>query len=171
MRQEYQEILKKIPKENLIYLDESGFDLAMKKEYGWKTRGQRFYDNKKGQRKYLKRITVISAYSNQTKKLVAPFYFEGNTNSEMFNLWIKEILLPELKPNQTIIMDNAAFHKNKITQELIESKQCQLLYLPPYSPDFNPIEQKWGHVKNQIKKIRDKFEIFSECLESVLRCQ
>lgn len=168
MRQEYQETLKNIPKENLIYLDESGFDLTIKKEYGWKLRGQRLFDNKKGQRKYLKRITVISAYSNNTKKLIAPFYFEGNTNFEMFNLWIKEVLLLELKPGQTIIMDNAAFHKNKITRELIESKQCYLLYLPPYSPDFNPIEQKWGHVKNIIKKIRDKFENFNECLESVL---
>ena len=171
MRGEYQKILSEIPKENLIYLDESGFDLTMKKDRGWKLRGKRLYDDKKGQRKYLKRITVISAYSNQTKKLIAPFYFEGNTNSEMFNLWIKEVLLPKLKPNQTIIMDNAAFHKNKITQELIESKQCQLLYLPPYSPDFNPIEQKWGHVKNQVKKIRDQFEIFSECLDMVLRRQ
>ncbi len=168
MRQEYQETLKNIPKENLIYLDESGFDLTIKKEYGWKLRGQRLFDNKKGQRKYLKRITVISAYSNNTKKLIAPFYFEGNTNFEMFNLWIKEVLLLELKPGQTIIMDNAAFHKNKITRELIESKQCHLLYLPPYSPDFNPIEQKWGHVKNIIRKIRDKFENFNECLESVL---
>ena len=168
MRQEYQETLKNIPKENLIYLDESGFDLTIKKEYGWKLRGQRLFDNKKGQRKYLKRITVISAYSNNTKKLIAPFYFEGNTNFKMFNLWIKEVLLLELKPGQTIIMDNAAFHKNKITRELIESKQCHLLYLPPYSPDFNPIEQKWGHVKNIIRKIRDKFENFNECLESVL---
>jgi transposase len=64
-------------------------------------------------------------------------------------------------------MDNAAFHKNKITQELIESRQCQLLYLPPYSPDFNPIEQKWGYVKNMVKEIGDKFENFNECLESV----
>jgi hypothetical protein len=127
LRQEYQETLKNIPKENLIYLDESGFDLTIKKEYGWKLRGQRLFDNKKGQRKYLKRITVISAYSNNTKKLIAPFYFEGNTNFEMFNLWIKEVLLLELKPGQTIIMDNAAFHKNKITRELIESKQCHLL--------------------------------------------
>ncbi len=140
----------------------------MRKEYGWKTKGQRLYDNKKGQRKYLKRITVISAYSNQTKKLIAPFYFQGNTNSEMFNLWIKEILLPELKPNQTIIMDNAAFHKNKITEELIKAANCNLLYLPPYSPDFNPIEQKWGHVKSAVKKIRDRFEDFNECLEKVL---
>lgn len=168
MREEYQKILNQLPQESLIYLDESGFDLAMKKEHGWKTRGQRLYDNKKGQRKYLKRITVISAYSNKTKKLIAPFYFEGNTNSEMFNLWVKEILLPELEPNQTIIMDNAAFHKHQDTRKLIESKNCNLLYLPPYSPDFNPIEQKWSHVKNQVKKIRAKFECFIECLEMTL---
>ena len=79
-----------------------------------------------------------------------------------------EVLIPELKPNQTIIMDNAAFHKNKLTKELIKLAKCKLLYLPPYSPDFNPIEQKWGHVKNTVKKIRDKFENFTECLELCL---
>jgi len=84
LREEYQRILNKIPKENLIYLDESGFDLNMKKEYGWKTKEQRLYDNRSGNRKN-KRITVISAYSNQTKQLIAPMYFEGNTNTEIFN--------------------------------------------------------------------------------------
>ena len=168
MRKEYQETLDQIPKDNRLYPDESGFDLTMKKEYGWKKRGERLYDNKKGQRKYYQRITVISAYSNQTKKLIAPFYFEGNTNTAMFNLWIKEILLPELIPGQTIIMDNAAFHKHQDTRELIESEKCQLLYLPPYSPDLNPIEQKWSHVKNQVKKIRDQFQEFTECLELCL---
>ena len=139
----------------------------MKKEYGWKTRGQRLYDNKSGDRKN-KRITVISAYSNQTRQLIAPMYFEGNTDAEIFNQWIEEFLIPELKPNQTVILDNAAFHKSLRTAELIESAKCKLLYLPPYSPDFNPIEQKWGHVKNSVKKIRDKFENFTECLEEVL---
>jgi transposase len=139
----------------------------MKKEYGWKTRGQRLYDNKSGNRKN-KRITVISAYSNQTKQLIAPMYFEGNTDTEIFNQWIEEFLIPELKPNQTVILDNAAFHKSLRTIELIESTKCRLLYLPPYSPDFNPIEQKWGHVKNSVKKIRSKFENFTECLEGVL---
>ena len=167
MREEYQKILKGIPKENLIYLDKSGFDLNMKKEYGWKAKGQRLYDKKSGNRKN-KRITVISAYSNQTKNLIAPMYFEGNTDTEIFNQWIEEFLIPELMPNQTVILDNAAFHKSPKTTELIESVNCNVLYLPPYSPDFNPIEQKWGHVKNSVKKIRDKFEDFTECLENVL---
>jgi hypothetical protein len=106
--------LNQIPKENLIYLDESGFDLNMKKEYGWKAKGHRLYDNKSGNRKN-KRITVISAYSNQTKQLIAPMYFEGNTDTEIFNQWIEEFLIPELKPNQTVILDNAAFHKSQKT--------------------------------------------------------
>ena len=167
MREEYQKILNQIPKENLIYLDESGFDLNMKKEYGCKIRGKRLYDNKSGNRKN-KRITVISAYSNKTKQLIAPMYFEGNTDTEIFNQWIVEFLIPELKPNQTIIMDNATFHKSQRTIELIKSANCNILYLPPYSPDFNPIEQKWGHVKNSVKKIRDIFEDFNECLEKAL---
>jgi transposase len=139
----------------------------MKKEHGWKARGQRLYDNKSGNRKN-KRITVISAYSNQTKQLIAPMYFDGNTDTEIFNQWIEEFLIPELKSGQTVILDNAAFHKSQRTQELIESANCRLLYLPPYSPDFNPIEQKWGHVKNSVKKIRNRFENFTECLEKVL---
>lgn len=167
MREEYQKILKQIPKENLIYLDESGFDLNIKKEYGWKKKGQRLYDNKSGNRKN-KRITVISAYSNQTKNLIAPIYFEGNTNTEIFNQWIEDFLIPELKANQILILDNAAFHKSSKTRELIESANCKLLYLPPYSPDFNPIEQKWSHVKNQVKKIRNKFEDFTRCLDMAL---
>lgn len=139
----------------------------MKKEYGWKKRGERLYDNKSGNRKN-KRITVIYAYSNQTKQLIAPMHFEGNTDTEIFNQWLEEFLIPELKPNQTVILDNAAFHKSQKTMELVESVECRLLYLPPYSPDFNPIEQKWGHVKNSVKKIRDKFENLTECLEGVL---
>jgi transposase len=164
LREEYQKVLSQIPKENLVYLDESGFDLNMKKEYGWKARGQRIYDNRSGNRKG-KRITVISAYSNQTKNLIAPMYFDGNTDTEIFNQWIEEFLIPALQPNQTVILDNAAFHKSQKTRELIEAIKCNILYLPPYSPDFNPIEQKWGHVKTHIKKIRDNF---NECLDLVL---
>ena len=142
----------------------------MKKEYGWKARGQRLYDNCSGNRKG-KRITVISAYSNQTKSLIAPMYFDGNTDTEIFNQWIEEFLIPSLKQNQTIVPDNAAFHKSQKTKELIEAVNCHVLYLPPYSPDFNPIEQKWEHVKNLVKKIRNKFQNFNDCLENVLRYQ
>jgi hypothetical protein len=74
---------------------------------------------------------VISAYSNQTKQLVATMYFEGNTDTEIFNQWIEEFLIPELKAYQTVILDNAAFHKSPRTTELVESVKCSPLYLSP----------------------------------------
>ena len=150
LREEYQKILISIEKNDIIYLDESGFDMNMRKEFGWKERGKRLYDNKSGNRKG-KRITVISALKD--RKLLAPMWFEGNTDTNIFNEWIEKCLVPELKPNQVIVMDNATFHKSEATRKLIESVECKLLYLPPYSSDFNPIEQKWGHVKNMVKKI------------------
>jgi hypothetical protein len=165
LREEYQKILISIEKNDIIYLDESGFDMNMRKEFGWKERGKRLYDNKSGNRKG-KRITVISALKD--RKLLAPMWFEGNTDTNIFNEWIEKCLVPELKPNQVIVMDNATFHKSEATRKLIESVECKLLYLPPYSSDFNPIEQKWGHVKNMVKKIRDQFADFNECLDYAL---
>ena len=95
-------------------------------------------------------------------------WFEGNTDTNIFNEWIEKCLVPELEPHQVIVMDNATFHKSEAIRKLIESVECKLLYLPPYSPDFNPIEQKWGHVKNMVKKIRDQFADFNECLDYTL---
>lgn len=153
----------------MIYLDESDFDMRMNKEYGYSLKGKRLYGEVSGNR-FNKRITVISALKSSFK-LLAPIYFTGNTDTEAFNYWIKEHLLPELKKeniSKTIVMNNAAFHKSQKTRELIEKAGHKLLYLPPYSPDFNLIEHKWGHVKTKVKNIRDKFNTFEECLDFVL---
>ena len=73
--------------------------------------------------------------------------YKGTCNAQLFEKWIEKILLPELKKGQIIIMDNATFHKSERTKILIESAGCQLLFLPPYSPDFNPIEMFWARFK------------------------
>ena len=139
----------------------------MKKDYGYSPKGTRLCGEISGNR-FNKRITVISALKSSFK-LLAPIYFTGNTDTESFNYWIEEHLLPEIKgKNKVIIMDNASFHKSQRTKELIEKAGHKLLYLPPYSPDFNPIEHKWGHVKTKVKNIRDKFNTFEECLDFVL---
>lgn len=74
--------------------------------------------------------------------------FSGTTNTALFNDWIEQSLLPELSPGMTVILDNAAFHKSKATEQLIRSAGCELLFLPPYSPDLNPIETTWANIKN-----------------------
>ncbi|MFT4968185.1 MAG: hypothetical protein ACI9CD_001213 [Candidatus Deianiraeaceae bacterium] len=84
LREEYQKALINIKKEDIIYMYESGFDMNMVKEYGWNQKGKRLYGERSGNRKN-KSITVISAYSNQAKSLIAPIYFNGNTDTDTFN--------------------------------------------------------------------------------------
>jgi len=67
----------------------------------------------------------------------------------LFNAWLEQMLIPVLKPEQTIIMDNASFHKSEKTRVLVEQAGCRLLYLPPYSADFNPIEKTFGWLKRK----------------------
>ena len=91
--------------------------------------------------------------------------FKGTCNTELFNAWIEQVLLPELKPGQVVILDNAAFHKSPKTKELIESAGCKLLFLPPYSPDLNPIETFWANLKAKIKSIIDNFNNLSQAID------
>jgi transposase len=93
-------------------------------------------------------------------------YFEGNTNTEFFNTLLTDFLLPNLKKNQVVIMDNASFHKGKDIEEMFKIHEINLMYLPPYSPDLNQIEKKWR--QNMVKKIRDQFADFNDCFKCVL---
>ena len=82
--------------------------------------------------------------------------FNGSCNTDLFNNWVEHFLIKELEPGQVVIMDNASFHKSQKTKELIESVNCRVIFLPPYSPDLNPIEKFWANIKRWIKdKIRE----------------
>lgn len=76
----------------------------------------------------------------------------GMVNAAVFNGWLEQMLLPELTTPSVIIMDNAAFHKHPDTRRLIENAGHTLLYLPPYSPDLNPIEHRWAQLKAQRRR-------------------
>lgn len=89
-------------------------------------------------------------------KSLAPFYFTGYCNTEVILAWVEHILIPELEPGQTVIWDNAKFHKSPEIEILIESAGCKLLFLPPYSPDLNPIEHFWAELKAWIRRFRTK---------------
>jgi transposase len=77
--------------------------------------------------------------------------FTGGCDTEVFNKWLEERLLPELPHNTTIVLDNATFHKSPKTQDLVTRFACHLLYLPTYSPDLNPIEHCWHTIKSWLK--------------------
>lgn len=100
-----------------------------------------------------KRVNVIAALI--LGKICAFFSSFENTDTDLFTAWVKIILVPSLNPGMTVIMDNARFHKSDEIRKLIEGAGCRLLFLPPYSPDFNKIEQRWAVMKTEVKRIKD----------------
>lgn len=98
-------------------------------------------------------------------EILAPFCFQGTCNTDLFNLWIETCLVPVLKPWQVIILDNATFHKSPKTKELIENAGCRLLFLPPYSPDLNPIEIFWTNLKAKIREYLKKSRSLAQAID------
>ena len=148
-----------------VYVDESGIDNRDDYGYGWNEKGQRFHDLKAGKRSM--RVSIISGLNQG--KLLAPLTFEGACNRSVFEQWLSQELLPVLQAGQTVILDNATFHKSGNIRELIESVKCQLEYLPPYSPDLNEIEHYWFPIKNRVRKSQGTIEDFRERVDTSVR--
>ena len=131
-------------------MDESGFAQDTPRTHGYSPRGERCYGihdwHAKG------RINAIGAILGFVFLTVT--LFEGSINSDVFYAWLIHELIPVLPMNAVVVMDNASFHKRADMLEAIEQSGCQLEYLPPYSPDFNPIEKKWAQVKAIRKRER-----------------
>ena len=123
------------------------------KDRGWGKKSEKLIGRKSG--KYYRRTNIIAGYVN--KKSIAPVVFNGTCNTQLFESWVEQFLIKELKPGQIVIMDNASFHKSQKTRKLIESVGCKLIFLPPYSPDLNPIEKFWANMKRWIKDIITDF--------------
>ena len=132
----------------VFYLDECGVDHRLYREYGRAPRGERIYEAVAGKRR--ERTSIISA--SQQGKLVAPLVFQGSCNSEVVDAYFDQVLLPELPPGSVIVLDNARFHHSPTTQRLVQAAGCQLLFLPAYSPDLNPIEHLWAAFKTRLRK-------------------
>ena len=146
-RQRYRSSIKGINSARLVYIDESGIDMSICQDRGWCLKQERLCGKKSG--KYYERTNIIAGYVNH--KLIAPLVFNGSCNTQLFEAWVEQLLLKELKPGQIVIMDNASFHKSQKIKKLIESVECKLLFLPPYSPDLNPIEKCWANMKRWIR--------------------
>jgi transposase len=153
-REKYQEIIKDIPLEKLVYIDESGIEMTICKDKGWSAKGSPILAKKSG--KYYERTNIIAGLVNN--KSIAPMVFNGSCNTKLFETWVEKFLIKELKPNQFVVMDNASFHKSQKTKELIESVGCKVIFLPPYSPDLNPIEKFWANMKRWIKDKITQFD-------------
>lgn len=90
-------------------------------------------------------------------------------NTDLFNFWLVNFLVPELEIGDTVIMDNATFHKSEKTKNIIQDAQCNLIFLPPYSPDLNPIEKFGANFKAKVKKNIDRFKSLADTVDFVFR--
>jgi transposase len=145
----YQEELATLKLEDIVYLDESGMDDNEVNQYGYSPKGKRAMDTKCAEKN--KRISIIGALN--LNKFFAPLVFEGTCNRDVFTTYITEVLSKYIRPGMTIILDNASFHKGGVIFDIVKQLGCNLLYLPPYSPDLNPIEHFWAAIKYKMKNV------------------
>ena len=132
-----------------MFLDEFGASTNMNRTHARGPRGQRVVC--KTPHGHWKILSTIAAMTVQG--VLCCGTFDGATDTDTFLAFVREGLVPHLKPGQVVVMDNLGAHRPRKVRELIEDKGCELLYLPPYSPDLNPIEEAFSKVKHLLRKI------------------
>ena len=140
--------------ERLVFIDESGAKTNMTRLYGRAKSGQRALDDAPSG--HWCTTTMISSVrlDGSTDCMVV----DGATTKDIFKAYVEQILLPTLKAGDVVVMDNLSAHKNQETIDLIESVGAELWYLPPYSPDLNPIEKMWSKVKSILRTLKARTE-------------
>ena len=139
---------------NIVYMDESGFEQETYRAHAWSKRGKKSHGERFGRR--FKRTNLIAA--KRQSAILAPILYESNTTAEWVNQWFEHHLFKELEPESTIILDNAKFHRKTDLCSLAQNAGHQILFLPPYSPDLNPIEQDFAIIK-KIRSFSDNSAI------------
>ena len=112
--------------------------------------------------KKYQRISMVAGKCGE--KIIAPMIYKGSANTNLFEAWVEQMLVPVLKPGQVVVMDNYVIHKSKRTRELIESVGCRIIFQPPYSPDLNKIEHFWNWIKNMVRKLLPQSETLEQAL-------
>lgn len=130
---------------NVVYFDESGFTAQCHRPHGWAKRGEKVHGRISGNNR--KRTNLIMA--QRGNEWIAPMLFESSCTHHTIAAWMREVLMPELRPNSLVIMDNAPFHNKPAMKALLEAHGHTMLPLPKYSPDFNPIEQSFAIIKRR----------------------
>jgi transposase len=128
-------------------IDESGINLAMTRLYGRAPRGERALGS--APQHYGQNVTILGALS--CTGLEAVMTIEGATDADVFRAYVREVLCPTLREGDLVIADNLSAHKAAGVQEAIAASGARLLYLPPYSPDLNPIERCWAKINTFLR--------------------
>lgn len=134
--------------DRFVFVDESGTNLSMTPRYGRAPRGQRVVGVVP--RNHGPNVTVLAAMSRAG--ITAAMTMTGANDGAVWALFARQILVPSLRPGQIVLWDNLPVHKNQGVRQLIEACGCQVRFLPPYSPDFTPIEQAFSKLKTSLRQ-------------------
>jgi len=169
-RKKWLEDLAKLAIEKLIFLDETSSFVNISRSYGWAPTSERVFDSfPKGKKQ---RVSLIAAIGLNAHLAEHALVHPESVDKNAFKAYLVNVLLPKLESGTTLVMDNWTVHKGDDITELVESYGCKILYLPTYSPDFNPIEYLFSKIKTFIKKLRpsslpELIDAFSDAATSI----
>lgn len=163
----FAEQLKDTPLKDVVVLDESYATTAFTRLRGRCPRDQRLYA--RVPQGHWKTLTMIGAITVQG--VLAAATIDAATNGEIFRTYVSQVLVPALRPGMVVVMDNLSAHKVAGVAESIQAAGCRVVYLPPYSPDYSPIENIWSKVKQCLRtsEARD-LTVLNEAIGAALQC-
>ena len=142
-------VARALDQRRLVFVDEMGTTTSLAPLYAWAPKGERARCEVPRNRG--KNTTLLASMT--AEGMGSCLAVVGSTTKAVFEAYLERVLAPTLRPGQVVVvMDNLASHKGEKVRELIEGRGCELLYLPPYSPDFNPIEEAFAKVKALLRK-------------------
>ena len=141
--------MRSVEVSRLVFVDECSTNIALTGLYARAPKGERAYG--KAPRNWGKNVTLIASMS--AEGIGAAMSVEGATDGAAFEAYVKHFLVPTLEAGQIVVMDNLQVHKMKRVRELVEGSGAEVLFLPPYSPDFSPIEEAFSKVKTILRRI------------------
>jgi transposase len=147
LRAQFETMRPGLDPNRLVFLDEAGSNAAMKRRYGRSPKGRRAHDDKPSS--WGDNLTMLGAI--RCGGWVGMMTIAAATTKEVFLAFVRAILVPRIRSGDIVVMDNLRAHKCTEVREAIAEVGAQVLYLPPYSPDYNPIELCWSKVKNHLR--------------------
>jgi transposase len=167
-RQRWRSWQDRLDPERLVFIDETWIKTNMAPLRGWGPRGKRLRGF--APHGHWRTLTFLGAL--RCDRLTAPCVFDGPINGQCFRAYVEQQLVPTLKPGDIVIMDNLGSHKSAAVRQLIAAAGARLWFLPPYSPDFNPIEQTFAKIKHwmrcaQARTIPDTWRQIGKLVEAI----
>ena len=156
--------MKDVPVEKIAYVDESGINSYFDRDYGYAPRGEKVFGEISGRK--FQRTSIAAAKLGSG--IVAPLQYDTTMNAQLFEAWFEQQLLPALPDDAVIVMDNASFHRKSKLYEIAEANHVRVVFLPPYSPDLNPIEKVWAVMKRWLRKNMRNFSDFDQAVHAAI---